>query len=36
VRHFATARISEFLRITVGTEEECAALVAALRDIIGA
>jgi len=36
VRHFATPRISEFLRITVGTEEECAALVAALRDIIGA
>ena len=36
VRHFATPRISEFLRITVGTEEECAALVAALREIIGA
>ncbi len=32
VRHFAKpARISDFLRITVGTPEQCAALIAALK-----
>ncbi|MDY7577414.1 histidinol-phosphate transaminase [Herbaspirillum sp. RTI4] len=31
VRHFKKARIDQFLRITVGTDEECAALVEALR-----
>jgi len=35
VRHFAAPRISEFLRISVGTPEECAALVAALREMLG-
>ncbi len=34
VRHFDRPRISEFLRITVGTEEECTALVGALREIL--
>jgi histidinol-phosphate aminotransferase len=35
VRHFTQPRIEQFLRITVGTDEECAALVAALREILG-
>ena len=35
VRHFKLPRIDQFLRITVGTDEQCAALVAALRDIVG-
>lgn len=35
VRHFAKpARITSFLRITVGTDAQCAALLAALREII--
>ncbi len=34
VRHFKLPRIDNFLRITVGTPEQCAALVAALRDIL--
>ena len=35
VRHFAKPeRISDFLRITVGTPEQCAALTTALRDIV--
>lgn len=35
VRHFAKPeRISDFLRITVGTPEQCAALTAALCDIV--
>lgn len=36
VRHFAKPRISEFLRITIGTDAQCGQLVAALRDILGA
>ena len=36
VRHFKLPRIEQFLRITVGTDEQCAALVAALRDILAA
>lgn len=37
VRHFRKpARIAEFMRITVGTDEQCAGLVAALRDIVKA
>jgi len=35
VRHFKQPRIEQFLRITVGTDEQCAALVAALREKIG-
>ena len=35
VRHFAKpARIAPFLRITVGTDAQCAALLAALREIL--
>lgn len=35
VRHFKQARIAQFLRISIGTEEECLSLVTALRDILG-
>jgi len=36
VRHFAKPeRIAPFLRITVGTEEQCEALIAALKSILG-
>ncbi len=34
VRHFKQPRIEQFLRITVGTDEQCAALVAALKEIL--
>jgi len=34
VRHFKLPRIEQFLRITVGTDAECQALVSALRDIL--
>lgn len=34
VRHFARPRISDFLRITVGTDAECARLIAALDEIL--
>ena len=34
VRHFKLPRIDQFLRITVGTDEQCAALTAALREIL--
>jgi histidinol-phosphate aminotransferase len=34
VRHFQKPRISEFLRISIGTAEACRALVNALREII--
>ncbi len=34
VRHFDHPRISEFLRITVGTDEECTILVRTLREIL--
>jgi histidinol-phosphate aminotransferase len=33
VRHFKQPRIDQFLRITVGTDEQCEALVGALREI---
>lgn len=37
VRHFRKpARIAEFMRITVGTDEQCAGLVEALREIVRA
>jgi len=35
VRHFRLPRIEQFLRITVGTDQECAALVMALDQILG-
>lgn len=34
VRHFRQPRIDQFLRITIGSDSECAALVAALRGIL--
>ncbi len=34
VRHFRLPRIDQHLRITIGTDAECAALVVALRDIL--
>lgn len=34
VRHFAKPRIDAFLRITVGTEAQCDALLVALREIL--
>jgi histidinol-phosphate aminotransferase len=34
VRHFRQARIDQFLRISVGTDAQCAALVEALREIL--
>jgi histidinol-phosphate aminotransferase len=34
VRHFRQPRIDQFLRITVGTDEQCQALVAALGEIL--
>jgi len=36
VRHFKAPRIEQFLRITVGTDEQCEALVKALREIFSA
>lgn len=36
VRHFKLPRIEQFLRITVGTDGQCAALVAALKEILRA
>ncbi len=34
VRHFEAARIDQFLRITVGTDEQCASLIDALKQLI--
>lgn len=34
VRHFKAQRIRQFLRITIGTEDQCTALVAALNEIL--
>jgi len=34
VRHFKAARIDQFLRITIGTDAECAALTSALKLIL--
>lgn len=34
VRHFRQPRIEQFLRITVGTDAQCQALVSALREIL--
>jgi histidinol-phosphate aminotransferase len=34
VRHFTAARIDQFLRISIGTDEECAKLIDALKGIL--
>lgn len=34
VRHFPIPRVAEFLRISIGTSDECEALVGALRNIL--
>lgn len=34
VRHFEAPRIANYLRISIGTRDQCAQLVAALRDIL--
>ena len=34
VRHFRLPRIDQHLRITIGTDEQCALLVEALREIL--
>jgi histidinol-phosphate aminotransferase len=34
VRHFRLPRIDQFLRITIGTDDQCAALVAALEQLV--
>ena len=36
VRHFKVPRIEQFLRITIGTGEQCAALVGALTEVLAA
>jgi histidinol-phosphate aminotransferase len=35
VRHFRQPRIEQFLRITIGDEAQCDALLQALRDLLG-
>jgi len=35
VRHFRRPRIKDYLRITIGTEDQCERLVAALSEIVG-
>jgi histidinol-phosphate aminotransferase len=35
VRHFKTERIDNYLRISIGTDEECQALVTALKSLVG-
>ena len=35
VRHFRQPRIEQFLRITIGTDAQCAVLIDALREILG-
>jgi len=34
VRHFRQARIEQYLRISIGTDAECAALIAALKELV--
>jgi histidinol-phosphate aminotransferase len=36
VRHFKRPRIEQFLRISIGTDEQCAALITALRELVKA
>ena len=34
VRHFTLPRIEQYLRITIGTDDQCMSSLAALRDIL--
>jgi histidinol-phosphate aminotransferase len=34
VRHFGKPRIADFLRITIGTDEQCGRLITALGNLI--
>jgi histidinol-phosphate aminotransferase len=34
VRHFKSTRINNYLRISIGSEEECAALISALKQLV--
>lgn len=34
VRHFKMARIDQYLRITIGTDEQCSTLIKALKEIV--
>ena len=34
VRHFESSRIENFLRISIGTDDECAALIDALKELL--
>jgi histidinol-phosphate aminotransferase len=34
VRHFKQPRIDQFLRISIGTRDQCAALVTAVREVL--
>lgn len=36
VRHFSQPRIAQYLRISIGTQEQCGVLVEALQDVLGA
>jgi histidinol-phosphate aminotransferase len=35
IRHFKKPRIADFLRITIGTEEQCTRLLEALKALLG-
>jgi histidinol-phosphate aminotransferase len=34
VRHFSRPRIADFLRITVGTDDQCSRLIALARSLV--
>ena len=34
VRHFKSKRINNYLRISIGSEEECTALISALKQLV--
>jgi histidinol-phosphate aminotransferase len=35
VRHFKQQRVAQYLRISIGTREQCSTLVQCLQDILG-
>jgi histidinol-phosphate aminotransferase len=34
VRHFESERINNYLRISIGSEQECAALISVLKQLV--